>query len=144
MEDLQERALQNGHVLVAPPGAADENSRAGVSCGVAPRAEERMRTFDGRQNALALGAFGERIQGLVVRSGFINGPSAFHQVGMLGSDSGVIKAGGHRMSLPHLAKSVLQYQRIAALQDSGSPEGQRGRVVPEAGAAAARFHADKL
>src|SRR5580698_1335479 len=65
-QGLQESALQDGHVLVAPAGAADENSSARVGLRIAPRAEERMRTFDGRQNSFALGAFGERIQGFVV------------------------------------------------------------------------------
>ena len=104
----------------------------GCACGVAPRAEKRMRTFDGRQNALVLGAFGERIQRLVVRRRFVGDASAFHQVGMLGADAGIIEAGGHRMRFAHLAEGVLQYQRIAALQDSGSAESQRGRVVAEA------------
>src|SRR6267378_7212841 len=94
---LQQSALQDGHVLVASAGAADENSRAGVRLSVAPRAEKCMRTFDGGQYALELGAFGKRIQGFVVRRRLVGDSSALHQVRVLRAHPGVIEAGGHRM-----------------------------------------------
>src|SRR5580692_5255719 len=134
-EILQKSALQDGHVLVAPAGAANENSRTRVSLRIAPRTEKSVCTFNGRQNALVSGAFGQRIQGFIVGRRFVADAAAFHQVGVLGADAGIIEARGHGMGFPHLAIGVLQYQRVAALQNTGSAESQRGRIVPEPWAA---------
>src|SRR5277367_1132702 len=86
-EILQERALQNGHVFVASAGAADENSRTGMSFGIAPSTEKCMRAFDGRQNAFELGALGECVQGFIVHRRFVGDAPALHQVGVLRTDT---------------------------------------------------------
>src|SRR5450432_3003465 len=77
---LQESPLQNGHVLVAPAGAADENSRAGMSSRIAPRAEKSVGSFDGRQDAFEPGAFGEGIQRFAVHRRLVLDAAAPHQV----------------------------------------------------------------
>src|ERR1039457_3545198 len=141
---LEHGALQDAHVLVAAPRASDENSRTGMRFGVAASPEDRMRRFYGRQNALALGAFGERIQRLLVGRRFVRDPPALHEKSVFRTDTRIIESGGYRMRFAYLAKGVLQNQRIAPLQHARGTERQGGRIVAETGAAAARFHAEQL
>ena len=61
---------------------------------------------------------------------------------MLRTDARVIETCRHRMRLAHLAERVLKDQRIAALKHSGCAERQRGGIVAESRAAAARLHAE--
>src|SRR3984885_6325523 len=112
-EILQKSALQDGHILVAPAGAANENSRTRVSLRIAPRTEKSVRTFNGRQNALVSGTFGQSIQGFIVGRRFVADAAAFHQVGVLGADAGIIEAPGHGEELQRHAIGGVTYQGVA-------------------------------
>src|ERR1700761_9402584 len=63
---LEERALQDAHVLVAAARTADQDPCSGVSMRVFARAENRMGRLDRGQNALMAPALGERIERLFV------------------------------------------------------------------------------
>src|SRR5450631_1627963 len=95
---LQQGVLQDRHVLVAPSRTTNENSRSGMGFGVAPSAEKCMCAFDRRQDPFAPRTLGERIQGFVVRRRLVGDAPAFHQIGVLWTDTGIIQAGRHRMS----------------------------------------------
>src|ERR1022692_742021 len=137
---LEHGTLQDAHVLVPTPRASDENSRAGMRLGIAASPEDRMRRFYGRQNSLGPGAFRQRIQRLLVGRRFVPDPPALHEKCVFGTDARIVESGGYRMRFAYLAEGVLQNQRIAPLQHARRTERQRGRIVAETRAAAARFH----
>src|SRR5579862_2415778 len=80
---LEQRSLQDAHVLVASARTADQDARARVSTRIVARAENRVRRLDRGQDALVARALGERLERLVIGCALIARAAAFLQIGML-------------------------------------------------------------
>src|SRR6202044_1673643 len=80
---VEQRSLQDAHVLVAPARAAYQDARARVSLRVFARAKDRVGSLDRGQDALVPRTLGKRIEGLLVGCALVAYAAAFLEVGML-------------------------------------------------------------
>src|SRR3954453_13277384 len=92
-----ERSQSLSHVLVAPPGEA-ENVEA-LLARVLQQPGDRVRGLERRDDALEAGELLEGAQRLLVGDPDVGGAAAVAEVGVLGPDAGVIEAGGDRSGL---------------------------------------------
>ena len=103
-----------------------------------------MRGLERREDALQRAQFLECVQCFVVAGRHVLDAAERLQQRMLGSDAGVVEAGGDGMRLLHLAVRVLQDHGVGALQHAGRAGRERRGVLPQPVAGAAGLHADEL
>ena len=85
-----------------------------------------------------------RLERLVIAGGLVAHAPAGGEQRVLGTDAGIVEAGGHRVGLLDLAVLVLQQHGIGAVQHARAAVRQRRGVVARARAAAAGLDADDL
>ena len=94
---------------------------------------DRMRGFQGRNDAFQPAGELERIQGFLIRHRDIIHAARLLEPGMFRPDAGIIEAGRDRMRFQNLAVRILQQIGLGAVQHAGRAFGERGGVM-------GRFH----
>lgn len=94
---------------------------AGQFLGMIKDPGQGMGRFQGGQDALCLGEALEGGQGASVADHAVLRAAGLLEVGVLGADAGIVKAGGHGVRGLDLAFGSLQEKRAVAVKDAGEP-----------------------
>ena len=117
------------HVLVAPPGQADQQGRVRPELtGHLLRSGERMGALDGGDDALGAGEQRHRVHRLGVADRPVRRSAGLVQPGMFGADAGVVEAGRDGVRLDGLAVVVLEQVGPGAVQHADLAGADRGRM----------------
>src|SRR5262249_30626134 len=108
------------------------------------RFDNGMRGFERRQDAFQPAAAVESLKCFGIGGARISDAATFLPKAVFRADTGVVEARGNGMHVCRLAIVVLQDVAIAAVQNAGGAEIERGGMFAAVGAAAAGFHADQL
>src|SRR3712207_5501504 len=137
-----ERLRDDLDVLVAPSGEVHNEVLVRPELlGHLLRVEDRVRRLERRDDTLEARAEGESFQGFLVGYARVLDQTFVLEVGVLGTDGGIIQAGGDRVRLPDLALLGLEDVAQVAVQHAGSPTGERGPVLPRLEASPGGLHA---
>ena len=109
-------------VLVAAAGNAHEDIlRRGAFLGLADGGGERVRAFEGGDDAFVRAQQLERGDGFAVGDAFVADAFQIMQQGVFGADAGIIEAGGNGPGLVDLAFVALEKVGQRAVSSPGEP-----------------------
>src|ERR671916_2451461 len=92
--------------------------------------EDRVRGFERRDDSLEPGTQGKSSERLLVGDARVLDQPLVLEVGVLGTDGGIVEAGGDRVRLSDLALFGLEDVAQGTVQHAGAPAGERGPVIP--------------
>lgn len=107
------------------------------------RVGDRVGGFECGDDALDLGEVLESIDGFFIRGVRVFGATGVPEVGVLGSDGGIIEAGGDGVGIEYLAVLVLQDKGAGALENAEAATVEAGRVFAGSEAPATGLYADE-
>ena len=117
-------------VFVASAGEADHDDVVlAALAGGLEGLSDRVRAFDGGQNAFELCQRLERGESFVVADVDVAHSAGVFPVAVLRADAGIVEASGDRMHRHRLAVGILQDVAVAAVQDSLVAEAERAGVI---------------
>src|SRR5580704_5053423 len=103
-----------------------------------------MRALERRDDAFCLGQRLQRVESFRVGDGSVFGATDVVEPRMLGTDAGVVEAGGDRVRLANLPELVLQQVSLVAVQNADGARSDRRRMMRSADAEPGCLDANQL